>query len=111
MMDDEVEPSSVKHAYTGAWKGASTALSTCGGSASAVPLSVAEGGGTVDGTRLRRGDLGVVGMPGVLGVLGLFGLLAPPGLLGLLAAAASATAKALRRQQAPRPTGEGQRAG
>ena len=40
----EVEPSSVKHAIKDSWKGADTQLSTCGGSASAVPLSVATGG-------------------------------------------------------------------
>jgi len=40
----EVEPSSVKHAIKDSWKGADTQLSTCGGSASAVPLSVAAGG-------------------------------------------------------------------
>jgi transmembrane 9 superfamily protein 2/4 len=43
----EVEPSSVKHAYAGQWKGATTALTTCGGSASAVPLSMADGGEVV----------------------------------------------------------------
>ena len=40
----EVEPSSVKHAVKGQWKGGDTSLSTCGGSASAVPLSVAAPG-------------------------------------------------------------------
>ena len=43
----EVEPSSVKHAYTGQWKGAETPLTTCGGTASAVPLSMAAAGEVV----------------------------------------------------------------
>ena len=36
----EVEPSSVKHAFSGTWRGAETPLTTCGGTASAVPLSM-----------------------------------------------------------------------
>merc|ERR1719230_804292 len=37
----EVEPSSVKHSYSGAWKGAETSLTTCGGTAgTATPLSM-----------------------------------------------------------------------
>jgi len=40
----EVEPSSVKHAYSGQWKGGETPLTTCGGTASAVPLSMAAAG-------------------------------------------------------------------
>jgi transmembrane 9 superfamily protein 2/4 len=40
----EVEPSSVKHAIKGVWKGDQTQLSTCGGTASAVPLSMVAGG-------------------------------------------------------------------
>lgn len=40
----EVEPSSVKHAFSGQWRGAETPLTTCGGTASAVPLSMAGGG-------------------------------------------------------------------
>jgi len=43
----EVEPSSVKHAFKGPWKGAETSLTTCGGTASAVPLSMAGGGDVV----------------------------------------------------------------
>eukprot|EP00962_Isochrysis_galbana_P019858 scaffold5788_cov95-Isochrysis_galbana.AAC.3 len=35
----EVEPSSIKHSYTGEWKGAETKLSTCGGGSSA-PLAM-----------------------------------------------------------------------
>ena len=36
----EVEPSSIKHTYAGAWQGARTALSSCGASASApLPMS------------------------------------------------------------------------
>jgi len=34
----EVEPSSIRHTYSGAWKGGETSLSTCGGSASSSPL-------------------------------------------------------------------------
>jgi len=37
----EVEPSSIKHVYSGAWKGAETTLGTCGGTAgTATPLSM-----------------------------------------------------------------------
>merc|ERR1719243_523745 len=35
----EVEPSSIRHSYTGAWKGTETTLSTCGGSTS-TPLAM-----------------------------------------------------------------------
>ena len=43
----EVEPSSVKHAFSGAWKGVDTALTTCGGTASAAPLAMSGGGEVV----------------------------------------------------------------
>ena len=37
----EIEPSSIKHSYAGAWHGPETSLTTClGGSAAATPLSV-----------------------------------------------------------------------
>jgi len=37
----EVEPSSIKHVYSGAWKGLETSLTTCGGSAgTATPLAM-----------------------------------------------------------------------
>lgn len=37
----EVEPSSIKHVYTGAWKGVDTSLTTCGGSpGAAAPLAM-----------------------------------------------------------------------
>jgi len=37
----EVEPSSIKHTYGGAWKGAKTSLTTCGGSSgAATPLAM-----------------------------------------------------------------------
>jgi len=34
----EVEPSSIRHTYSGAWKGGDTSLSTCGGSTGSSPL-------------------------------------------------------------------------
>ena len=43
----EVEPSSVKHGYSGAWKGAETTLTTCGGTGGVVPLAMADGGEVV----------------------------------------------------------------
>ena len=38
---------SKRHAYTGAWRNAETTLTTCGGTASAVPLAMAEPGEVV----------------------------------------------------------------
>lgn len=46
-MGFEVEPSSIRHAYSGAWKGGDTSLSTCGGSTGSSPLPMDSAGEVV----------------------------------------------------------------
>ena len=43
----EVEPSSIRHTYSGAWKGGETSLSTCGGSTGSSPLAMDSAGEVV----------------------------------------------------------------
>mgnify|MGYP002004725010 FL=1 len=43
----EVEPSSIRHTYSGAWKGGDTSLSTCGGSTGSSPLPMDSAGEVV----------------------------------------------------------------
>ena len=43
----EVEPSSIRHTYSGAWKGGDTSLSTCGGSTGSSPLAMDSAGEVV----------------------------------------------------------------
>ena len=43
----EVEPSSIRHTYSGAWKGGETSLSTCGGSTGSSPLPMDAAGEVV----------------------------------------------------------------
>ena len=43
----EVEPSSIRHTYSGAWKGGETSLSTCGGSTGSSPLPMDSAGEVV----------------------------------------------------------------
>ena len=46
-MGFEVEPSSIRHTYSGAWKGGDTSLSTCGGSTGSSPLPMDSAGEVV----------------------------------------------------------------
>ena len=43
----EIEPSSIKHSYSGAWKNGDTQLATCGGSAPSTPLALDKPGEVV----------------------------------------------------------------
>ena len=43
----EVEPSSIRHTYSGAWKGGDTSLSTCGGSTGSSPPAMDSAGEVV----------------------------------------------------------------
>ena len=42
-----MEPSSIRHTYSGAWKGGETSLSTCGGSTGSSPLAMDSAGEVV----------------------------------------------------------------